>query len=125
MVTLGHQSLPPTDLGRADEETASPGERPLQHFHERKLLSSIDVSGKTGKVCKTANALYVRGLLVPLTTLKMLLRWKVKTSFKQRRVVNKSNYFAIPPCSPDPPLLRLQDISKTGTSLSGSLIPIC
>ncbi|GFU47396.1 hypothetical protein TNCV_3108911 [Trichonephila clavipes] len=27
---LGRQSLPPTDLGRVDEEMASPGGRPLQ-----------------------------------------------------------------------------------------------
>ncbi|GFS90952.1 hypothetical protein TNCV_4192751 [Trichonephila clavipes] len=27
---LGHKSLPPPDLGRVDEEKASPGGRPLQ-----------------------------------------------------------------------------------------------
>ncbi|GFS89693.1 hypothetical protein TNCV_3787331 [Trichonephila clavipes] len=30
MVSLGHQSLPSTDLGLLDEEEASPGEMPLQ-----------------------------------------------------------------------------------------------
>ncbi|GFX36609.1 hypothetical protein TNCV_2031891 [Trichonephila clavipes] len=30
MGSLGHPSLPPTDLGRLDDEEASPGVRPLQ-----------------------------------------------------------------------------------------------
>ncbi|GFU98076.1 hypothetical protein TNCV_233511 [Trichonephila clavipes] len=30
--SLGHQSLPPTDLGRVDEEMDSPGGRPLQWY---------------------------------------------------------------------------------------------
>ncbi|GFU19027.1 hypothetical protein TNCV_430661 [Trichonephila clavipes] len=30
MVSLGHPSLPPSDLGRLDDEEASPGVRPLQ-----------------------------------------------------------------------------------------------
>ncbi|GFU05860.1 hypothetical protein TNCV_3394551 [Trichonephila clavipes] len=30
MVSLGHQSLPSTDLGRLDAGGASPGRRPLQ-----------------------------------------------------------------------------------------------
>ncbi|GFX20425.1 hypothetical protein TNCV_3487831 [Trichonephila clavipes] len=29
-IDLGHQALPSTDLGRLDEEEASPGGRPLQ-----------------------------------------------------------------------------------------------
>ncbi|GFT53104.1 hypothetical protein TNCV_4232361 [Trichonephila clavipes] len=32
MASLGHQSLPPIDLGRVDEEMASPGGSPLQNF---------------------------------------------------------------------------------------------
>ncbi|GFS80704.1 hypothetical protein TNCV_86311 [Trichonephila clavipes] len=32
MACLGHQSLSPTDLGRVDEEMASPGGRPLQIY---------------------------------------------------------------------------------------------
>ncbi|GFU59452.1 hypothetical protein TNCV_1176991 [Trichonephila clavipes] len=31
MVSLGYQSLPPTDLGRVDEEQASSGGRPLHN----------------------------------------------------------------------------------------------
>ncbi|GFX11703.1 hypothetical protein TNCV_4340491 [Trichonephila clavipes] len=31
MVSLGHPSLPPTDLGRIDDEGASPGGRPLKN----------------------------------------------------------------------------------------------
>ncbi|GFV71777.1 histone-lysine N-methyltransferase SETMAR [Trichonephila clavipes] len=32
MTSLGHQSLPPTNLGRVDDETASPGGRPLHTY---------------------------------------------------------------------------------------------
>ncbi|GFV76809.1 hypothetical protein TNCV_4730291 [Trichonephila clavipes] len=48
MASLGHQSLPPTDLGRVDEEMASPGaQRPLLNaatpgdagkLHKRRFL---------------------------------------------------------------------------------------
>ncbi|GFW14572.1 hypothetical protein TNCV_2358961 [Trichonephila clavipes] len=31
MVSLGHPSFPPRDLGRLDDEEASPGVRPLQN----------------------------------------------------------------------------------------------
>ncbi|GFW93717.1 hypothetical protein TNCV_4542441 [Trichonephila clavipes] len=34
MASLGHQSLPLTDLGEVDEEMASPGGRPLQTSSE-------------------------------------------------------------------------------------------
>ncbi|GFX46187.1 hypothetical protein TNCV_2298361 [Trichonephila clavipes] len=41
MASLGHQSLPPTDLGRVEEEMAFPGVRPLQNG-----LAAIDKVGK-------------------------------------------------------------------------------
>ncbi|GFS84549.1 hypothetical protein TNCV_4607091 [Trichonephila clavipes] len=37
MASLGHQSLPPTNIGRVDEEMASPGER-LSQTERRKRL---------------------------------------------------------------------------------------
>ncbi|GFV97421.1 hypothetical protein TNCV_2039301 [Trichonephila clavipes] len=47
----------------------------VRHYHKRKLLSDIDVSGKAGKVSKTANALDIHRLPTPLKTLKRFLWW--------------------------------------------------
>ncbi|GFX55319.1 uncharacterized protein TNCV_3968731 [Trichonephila clavipes] len=41
MASLGHQSLPPTDLGRVDEEMASRGGRPLHAwfgYHSKTIV---------------------------------------------------------------------------------------
>ncbi|GFU31727.1 hypothetical protein TNCV_1176071 [Trichonephila clavipes] len=38
MVSLGHPSLPPTDLGRLEDEETSPGERPLDSRKYAKIM---------------------------------------------------------------------------------------
>ncbi|GFW40365.1 hypothetical protein TNCV_1019231 [Trichonephila clavipes] len=65
MASLGHQSLPPTDLGRADEEMASPGCRPLQPFPICGILTNefspeVDSLGHLSKLTPN-NRGYVQG----------------------------------------------------------------
>ncbi|GFV00038.1 hypothetical protein TNCV_4057111 [Trichonephila clavipes] len=42
MAILGSQSLPPTDLGRIDEEIASPGEKEQTLLHSHLFLFSLE-----------------------------------------------------------------------------------
>ncbi|GFX70120.1 hypothetical protein TNCV_4615581 [Trichonephila clavipes] len=43
LLSLGHPSLPPTNLGRVHEEMASPGGRPLQHSSATRELLATDL----------------------------------------------------------------------------------
>ncbi|GFW92478.1 hypothetical protein TNCV_517951 [Trichonephila clavipes] len=67
MVSLGHQSLPPTDLGRVDEKTASPRGRPLHKEHRKLYVKVRDDQG-----CK----LYLVLPILMLYNYGYFLNWK-------------------------------------------------
>ncbi|GFW33514.1 hypothetical protein TNCV_2210491 [Trichonephila clavipes] len=47
MASLGLQSLPPTELGRVDEETAFPGGKPLLHDPTDGHMGNPDMTGNS------------------------------------------------------------------------------
>ncbi|GFU60009.1 uncharacterized protein TNCV_3237911 [Trichonephila clavipes] len=58
MASLGHQSLPPTNLGRVDEEMASPGGRPLQCNQQNYARWTVKYYDNLLKVAQTHSDLY-------------------------------------------------------------------
>ncbi|GFT46366.1 uncharacterized protein TNCV_3127141 [Trichonephila clavipes] len=58
MESLGHQSLPPTNLGRVDEEIASPGGRPLQCNQQNYARWTVKYNDNLLKVAETHPDLY-------------------------------------------------------------------
>ncbi|GFW58753.1 uncharacterized protein TNCV_379361 [Trichonephila clavipes] len=58
MASLGHQSLPPTNLGRVDEEMASPSGRPLQCNQQNYARWTVKYYDNLLKVVETHSDLY-------------------------------------------------------------------
>ncbi|GFU45586.1 uncharacterized protein TNCV_4494451 [Trichonephila clavipes] len=58
MASLGHQSLPPTNLGRVDEEMTSPGGRPLQCNKQNYARWTVKYYDNLLKVAETYLDLY-------------------------------------------------------------------
>ncbi|GFY28476.1 uncharacterized protein TNCV_1971291 [Trichonephila clavipes] len=58
MASLGHQSLPPTNLGRVDEEMASPSGRPLQCNQHNYARWTVKYYDNLLKVVETHSDLY-------------------------------------------------------------------
>ncbi|GFV69615.1 hypothetical protein TNCV_4507301 [Trichonephila clavipes] len=61
------------------------------HYRERKLLSSIDVSEKAGKVLKTTDALDLHKLPAPLRTPKRIIP-KLKLRLQSRRLQSADEF---------------------------------
>ncbi|GFW80380.1 hypothetical protein TNCV_2945121 [Trichonephila clavipes] len=66
LLRLGRQSLPPTDLGRVDEEMALPGGRPSQSDEDDTRSGTTSpnyhINGKTLRLDRFNNPLYMAGL---------------------------------------------------------------
>ncbi|GFW50591.1 hypothetical protein TNCV_2888931 [Trichonephila clavipes] len=81
MAYLGHQSLPPTDLGRVDEEMASPGGR-LSHTSNSRQKIAEDIMRWTRRApsqkwCSSAASVRVVGRSMCAGQVELVEVWKV------------------------------------------------